>query len=750
MAAAAKLQAPQTVALLGRADDARAVLRRALEDFGAQVVFEGDPAGLPLDQVSRSGAQVVIVNLASGVEDDIDHLQPLFDDPKINVVFNESEVSGQLSGWDLARWARHLAAKVTGQDRTIPPPPPGSELLPLRNLMPVPGAPPTPAQQTPERAIEEFIIDAEDLVDAVPSNHLPFANPARVTVEDEPAREFSIDVSEVEGALAQIGSTASVEERAVPEPEVPEILVREDEAAVFDAGLDLAALDAALELDSSPPPPSSGKSDAELLDEALGGLNLDFEASTEEPVVATTASDATSSFGEIAFQAEDANAEIAFEDDFDDAVGIETTVAADTPVASEADEIEFETDDSDFGIRFEDDASSPSTGKSVEAMSFSSDSLDLEPVGEGLLDDDVAALAAQLDAIDVAAPREQVRDLEFIDFSEAPAESTPAPSGAPTVELPVPELPAKKPTFGDLDLTPMDDGALAPAPVAAPKPTHSIDFSKLSLELEPTEEEMRANSPAPERESTLLFDMSAVHERLNVPKEAPISSEVTEEAEAPKDFEFDALFAAMELAPTEKSGTGVVAAGTIPRVIVLGASIGGPDALRTFLAGIPEGFPALFLLAQHLESGFFERLAQQLQKASKLPVRVPDAGQRAAAGEILVIPAKQRVTVERDGTIALADHAAQPKYTPSIDNVLRDSADRFGAQATAIIFSGMAGDAIEGAVYLTTQGGEVWAQDPASCVVSSMVDGARARGVVEFIGSPRELAERCVQMYGGK
>lgn len=73
-----------------------------------------------------------------------------------------------------------------------------------------------------------------------------------------------------------------------------------------------------------------------------------------------------------------------------------------------------------------------------------------------------------------------------------------------------------------------------------------------------------------------------------------------------------------------------------------------------------------------------------------------------------------------------------------------DVADRFGRNATAIIFSGMAGDAVEGAAYLTTKGGEVWVQDPQSCVVSSMVDGARARGVVEFIGSPRELAQRCV------
>jgi chemotaxis response regulator CheB len=746
VAAAIKLQAPLTVALLGRADDARAVLRRALEDLGAQVVFEGDPAGLPLEQVSRSGAQVMIVNLASGVEDDIDHLQPLFEDPSLNVVFNEAEVSGQLAGWDLARWARHLAAKVTGHDRTIPPPPAGSELLPMRHYMPTPGAPLTPAQQTPERAIEEFIIDAEDLVDAVPSDHLPFASLERTPFAEEPVREFTIDVGEVEGALAQIGSTPAVEERAVPEPEVPEILVREDEAAEFDAGLDLAALDAALEMDTAPPAPTSGKSDAELLQEALGGLSLDFiddadgagpdavpdQASPPAPIPDLVSREAPSSGSTLG------GYDLEFVDDADASLEIE--------------EIAFESGDESSDL----DAAGE---VSIQAMSFSADGLDLDVADGGPLDDDVAALAAQLDAMGAEAPRNDVRDLEFIDFSDAPAPSTPtrapgaAPSAAPTVELPVPELPAKKSSFGDLDLAPMDDAAFVPAPAPVAKPSHTIDFSKLSLSLEPTEEELRASQPEPERESTLLFDMSAVHAPLT-PAPAPAPEAVapdptvaTDPVDAP-DFEFDALFAAMELAPVGKSESPAAAPGTIPRVIVLGASIGGPDALRTFLGGIPEGFPALFLLAQHLESGFFERLAQQLQKASKLPVRVPDAGQRAAAGEILVIPAKQRVTVERDGTIALVDHETQPKYTPSIDNVLRDAADRFGAQATAIIFSGMAGDAIEGSVYLTTQGGQVWAQDPASCVVSSMVDGARARGVVEFTGSPRELAERCVQAYG--
>lgn len=703
MAAPARVHDVRTVALLGRADGALQSLRRALEELGAQVVFEGDPAAVQADQVLRSGAQTVLVNLASGVEDDIDHLESLFDDPSVNVVFNEAEVSSQLEGWDLARWARHLAAKVMGHERTIPPPPPGAELLPMRSFMPTPGAPPTPAQMTVQRPIEEFMIEAEDRVDAVPSDHLPYASGGkRAPVVEEPEPEFSIDVGEVEGALAQIGGAPAVEQLAVPEPVVPEILVHEDDAAEFDVGLDLAALDAALQLDTAPTPAASGKSDAALLDEALADFNLDIDSITSG----------------------------------DD----------DTSVA-------------------------------LESISLSSDGLDLdEASSDSLLDEDVAALAAQLDALDAAAPRSQVQDLDFTDYSDKPGASAesrapavpsakapdrPAPASTPSS---APPAASRTPGFGSLDLAPLSEDPPAP-PAARPttKTGGSYDFSSLNLSLEPTDDDLAPAQPTRTAAAAASppkkggYDFSGLDLSLEPVEEAPgpaappaAAAPVAAEADG-----LDALFAAMDLAPSKPApaplGVGASAAaapGMLRRVIVLGASIGGPDALRSFLGGIPENFPALFVLAQHLENGFFERLAQQLQKSSRLPVRVPEPGQRGVPGEVLVIPGKQRVQLDSDGTLHMLEHDSPPKYTPSIDDVLRDVADTFGSRATAIIFSGMAGDAIEGAVYLTSQGGEVWAQDPASCVVSSMVDGARARGVVEFVGSPRELAERCVAQYG--
>ena len=72
--------------------------------------------------------------------------------------------------------------------------------------------------------------------------------------------------------------------------------------------------------------------------------------------------------------------------------------------------------------------------------------------------------------------------------------------------------------------------------------------------------------------------------------------------------------------------------------------------------------------------------------------------------------------------------------------MLEDVADRFGAKAGAIIFSGMAEDAAQGSRYLAGIGGTVYAQDPDTCVISSMVDGVVETGVVSFVGSPKALA----------
>lgn len=702
MAAVAKPAPPLTVALLGRSDNARDSLRRSLEELGAEVVFEGDPAGIEPAQVLQQSPRVVVVNLASGVEDDIDHLQSVFDDPAVNVVFNEADVSSQLAGWDLARWARHLASKITGNAVTNPPPPPGAELMPSNSYMPVPGAPRTPAQMAPERAIEEFMIEAEDLADEVPTDHLPMAQSGAKEVVEEIDASIDFDLGQVEGAMVGDESRPALEQTAVPEPDAPSIVVLEDEAAEFDAALDLDALDEALAMSAKPSEPS-GKSDRDLLNEALSGLDLDVID------------------------------DLGTDDDESDADAGLTLTQSDSDIAEFSLE-GFDDDENDAAP----DAKPGSQGASPADEPGAG--FDHEPAGDMLLDDDVAALAANLDAFEASARSDQaVTELRFDDSLELEDDEPSALSttnddvgdtriASRTADSDAAQKPGspEKSIFDRLELALLDEDDVSTSTPAAPaSAAPAYDFSGLDMSLEPTEEEVEALRNAPEASVAVQPQSQALDESM------------------------DALLAAMDLAPSNGTqGTSELAPGEIPRVLVLGASIGGPDAVRTFLSALPKGFPALIVLVQHLENGFFERLAQQLQKSTKLPVRVPDMERPAVAGEVLVVSAEHRMRIESDGVITLVDHTASPKYTPCIDDVLRDVADEFGSKATAIIFSGMAGDAIEGAVYLTTMGGEVWAQDPTSCVVSSMVDGAQSRGVVEFVGSPRDLAERCIAKFG--
>ena len=185
-----------------------------------------------------------------------------------------------------------------------------------------------------------------------------------------------------------------------------------------------------------------------------------------------------------------------------------------------------------------------------------------------------------------------------------------------------------------------------------------------------------------------------------------------------------------------------VAKSKIARIWVLGASIGGPESVREFLGEFPRDYPALFLLAQHMGDEFVDTMTQQLARSTALTVRMPGHGERAGHGEVLVVPNSQRLRVDRNGVVVLERTGGNGAYNPSIDRVLQDVAERFGADAGAIIFSGMSDDAAAGCRELADKGGSVYVQDPASCVVSTMIDGVRETGVVAFQGTPKELAAK--------
>jgi two-component system chemotaxis response regulator CheB/chemosensory pili system protein ChpB (putative protein-glutamate methylesterase) len=192
----------------------------------------------------------------------------------------------------------------------------------------------------------------------------------------------------------------------------------------------------------------------------------------------------------------------------------------------------------------------------------------------------------------------------------------------------------------------------------------------------------------------------------------------------------------------------VGASAELQHVFVLGASIGGPEAVREFLGALPPGFPALFVLVQHMGDEFLELMSAQLARSVTLTVRTPTHGEIFGHGEIVIVTTKQRLQIDAEGVVTLSPLPERTAYSPSIDLVLRDVADQFGSKAGAIIFSGMAQDAIAGSAYLKARGGVVWTQDPNTCTISTMVDAVTQTGAVTFSGSPQELAAKMIADYG--
>lgn len=176
------------------------------------------------------------------------------------------------------------------------------------------------------------------------------------------------------------------------------------------------------------------------------------------------------------------------------------------------------------------------------------------------------------------------------------------------------------------------------------------------------------------------------------------------------------------------------------RVWVLGASFGGPEALKRFLSALPERLPVALIIAQHIGSGFVEVLSAQLNRACTLPVAAARDGDEICDGRVLVAPVSVDLHIDSAGRIRFKPTETDSYYRPSIDEIMSVVAARYGSNAGGIVFSGMGHDGMEGCRAIAAVGGTVWAQDSASCAIDSMPNCAAETGCVTYRDSPEALA----------
>ena len=157
--------------------------------------------------------------------------------------------------------------------------------------------------------------------------------------------------------------------------------------------------------------------------------------------------------------------------------------------------------------------------------------------------------------------------------------------------------------------------------------------------------------------------------------------------------------------------------------VVIGASTGGPDALRHMLPKIPADFPLPILVVQHMPTMFTRLMAENLNGYCKLKVSEARRYNLVEPGRILIAPGGQHMKVWKNGQavrVDLTDDAPEHSCRPSVDYLFRSAAEVFGAGTVGVIMTGMGHDGAEGCRRIKRAGGMVMAQDEESCVVYGM------------------------------
>ena len=187
--------------------------------------------------------------------------------------------------------------------------------------------------------------------------------------------------------------------------------------------------------------------------------------------------------------------------------------------------------------------------------------------------------------------------------------------------------------------------------------------------------------------------------------------------------------------PKTMRSTGTVSA---ERVLAIGISTGGPNALTYLLPQLPEDFPAALLIVQHMPAGFTEMFASRLNGLSSIEVKEAKDGDLVLPGRALIAPGNRHLKVKRMplGAIAvLSDAAPVSGHRPSADVLFRSVAAEYGRNAAGLIMTGMGTDGADGIGEIQACGGVTVAQNERSCIVFGMPKAAIERNHIKDVVS---------------
>jgi two-component system chemotaxis response regulator CheB len=227
---------------------------------------------------------------------------------------------------------------------------------------------------------------------------------------------------------------------------------------------------------------------------------------------------------------------------------------------------------------------------------------------------------------------------------------------------------------------------------------------------------------------------------------------IVEKCELLRALRIENLPAPAAVPPAPPSAEGLVEP---TRLVAVGASTGGPQALQRLLAALPGTLPAAIVVAQHMPERFTAAFAERLGRATPFSVQEARDGDVVAAGRVLVAPGGRLLEVVRDrgGVLRAAvlepDPTAARSYCPSVDRLFESVARAMGPRACAVVLTGMGSDGRAGVAAVKIAGGTTLAESEETAVVYGMPLAAVESGAVDEVLPLGALAARVARFAVG-
>ncbi len=188
---------------------------------------------------------------------------------------------------------------------------------------------------------------------------------------------------------------------------------------------------------------------------------------------------------------------------------------------------------------------------------------------------------------------------------------------------------------------------------------------------------------------------------------------------------------------------------TTDKVIAMGASTGGTEAIRQILSGFPVTTPGV-VVVQHMPEKFTATFAERLNTLCHMEVKEAEDGDRVIAGKVLIAPGNQHMEVYRSGGIyqvRLNSGEQVCGHRPSVDVLMNSVAECVGENSVGVMLTGMGEDGAAALLAMRKKGARTFAQDEKTCIVYGMPKKAYEKGGVEMLVPLQHIAEKVLSVF---